>query len=225
MKTTDQVKQLILGHVAGRKDLTLQGLSRQIGRKDTYLKDFIRKGSPRELHERDRRQLAAIFGISEDELKVESPPKDISFRPSSPPLPSTPRQPVVTEQRDLPILGHAKGGEGGFFFANGEIAGFTMRPTILVGVDGAYAVEMWDSSMAPAIKHGLLCWVHPRKAIHPDDDVVVQLKTGEAYIKNLVRRTGKELILQQYNPPQQIKIPASEVKDVHLIVGSLRVRT
>ena len=47
---------------------SLAGLSDMIGRNPTYLQQFIRKGSPRRLEERDRRVLADFFGVSESEL-------------------------------------------------------------------------------------------------------------------------------------------------------------
>ena len=132
---------------------------------------------------------------------------------------------MVTNTRDMPILGHAKGGEDAFFIDNGEIAGYTMRPHILDGVADAYAVEFWDTSMEPALKHGHLGWVHPRKPVKPGDDVVVQLNDGQALVKTLLRRTESQLVLRQYNPPKDFKIDRAGVKSVHLIVGTLRVVT
>ena len=43
-------------------------LSRLIGRNVTYLQQFVTKGSPRALSERDRRLLARYFGVSESVL-------------------------------------------------------------------------------------------------------------------------------------------------------------
>jgi hypothetical protein len=47
---------------------SLSGLSELIGRNQTYLQQFIRKGSPRKLEETDRRTLARFFGVTESEL-------------------------------------------------------------------------------------------------------------------------------------------------------------
>ncbi len=47
---------------------SLAGLSALIGRNSSYLQQFIRKGSPRRLEERDRKVLAEFFGIDESEL-------------------------------------------------------------------------------------------------------------------------------------------------------------
>jgi hypothetical protein len=43
-------------------------LSRLIGRNDAYLQQFVMRGSPRELAERDRSMLARYFGVAEARL-------------------------------------------------------------------------------------------------------------------------------------------------------------
>lgn len=47
---------------------SLASLSAMLGRNAAYLQQFIRKGSPRRLEERDRRMLAQFFGVDEREL-------------------------------------------------------------------------------------------------------------------------------------------------------------
>jgi phage repressor protein C with HTH and peptisase S24 domain len=62
--------------LATASGVSLARLSELIGRNQTYLQQFIRKGSPRKLEEGDRRTLARFFGIDEAELGA---PEDISF--------------------------------------------------------------------------------------------------------------------------------------------------
>ena len=133
--------------------------------------------------------------------------------------------PMLAGRRDLPILGHAKGGDDAYFIDNGIVSGFAERPSVLDGVEGAYAVEFWDTSMEPVLKHGHLGWVHPLKSIKPGDDVVVQTKDGQAIVKTLVRRTESHVILRQYNPAKDFKLEREKIKAIHLIVGTLRVVT
>ena len=54
--------------LARTRGSSLAGLSALIGRNSSYLQQFIRKGSPRKLEERDRRTLAEFFGVDESEL-------------------------------------------------------------------------------------------------------------------------------------------------------------
>ncbi|MBB3860577.1 hypothetical protein GGQ88_001843 [Novosphingobium hassiacum] len=54
--------------LAAMRGISLASLSAMIGRNQTYLQQFVRKGSPRKLEENDRRTLAHFFGVNEAEL-------------------------------------------------------------------------------------------------------------------------------------------------------------
>lgn len=54
--------------LSAARGVSLAALSAMIGRNQTYLQQFVRKGSPRKLEENDRRTLAHFFGVSETEL-------------------------------------------------------------------------------------------------------------------------------------------------------------
>ena len=47
---------------------SLAGLSRLLGRNDAYIQQYLRKGTPRRLPERDRRTLARYFSVPESML-------------------------------------------------------------------------------------------------------------------------------------------------------------
>jgi hypothetical protein len=65
-----------LAGLARQRGISLAGLSRLIGRNATYLQQFITKGSPRKLEEKDRRKLAQFLGVAEAELGA---PEDLSY--------------------------------------------------------------------------------------------------------------------------------------------------
>lgn len=126
---------------------------------------------------------------------------------------------------DMPVWGTAGGmAAGEVIFMNVGEPTWTKRPGILEGVTGAFGVYVLGNSMEPAFKQGWIVWVDPHRPIAPGDDVVVELKSGQAYIKNLVRRTAKAVICEQWNPKTPVEYPTSEVKRLYLIVGSTRVR-
>jgi len=220
----DSVRQRLVALVEASTEHNLQSLSLALGRNHAYLHQYVMTGSPRELRERDRRMLATLLGCDETELREAT--DSLNYAATDSPGAALPKgPPMITGDRNLPILGHAKGGEDAFFIDNGEIAGYTMRPHVLDGVSDAYAVEFWDTSMEPALKHGHLGWVHPRKPVKPGDDVVVQLNDGQALVKTLVRRTDNHIVLRQYNPAKDFKVERGAIKSIHLIVGTLRVVT
>jgi phage repressor protein C with HTH and peptisase S24 domain len=127
--------------------------------------------------------------------------------------------------RDLPIVGHARGGQEGYFFDNGLIQSYAERPWFLLGQTSAYAVYVNDGSMEPALRHGQLVYVSPAVPPTPGDDVVIQLSDGQGLIKRLQRRTARYLIVEQFNPEKRIEIPVGTVRAVHLVVAVLKVRT
>lgn len=65
----DSVRQFIVDHVAAHPEASLKGYSRAIGRNHAYLQQFVERGSPVELSERDRRALARAMKVPEQKLK------------------------------------------------------------------------------------------------------------------------------------------------------------
>lgn len=126
--------------------------------------------------------------------------------------------------RDIPILGSGSCGEDGLFELNGQIHGYAKRPPRLMNVKGAYAVYIHGLSMWPWRKPGQLAFVDPYQPPNIGDFVVVQLKAvsdGQhiaAYIKQLARRTARELRLHQFNPEEDLTIAATKVLSVHRVI-------
>jgi hypothetical protein len=65
---SDPVKALIMKQL-DLKGLNMKEVSLGIGRNETYLHQFITKGSPKRLHENDWPKLAKLLGVSEDQLR------------------------------------------------------------------------------------------------------------------------------------------------------------
>jgi phage repressor protein C with HTH and peptisase S24 domain len=129
------------------------------------------------------------------------------------------RGPRPTLVRDLPIRGHTKAGETGFFFDQGEARGFAMRPESLRGVDEAYAVRVHDDCMVPRYKAGTVLQVDPFRHAAPGDNIVIQLLDGQCFVKELVRRAGGIIECRQFNPDSKVTWRQSEVRSIHLVVG------
>ena len=137
-------------------------------------------------------------------------------------------QPFAAPQmgpRDLPVLGSARGGSDGFDLHNGAAAmTYTDRPANLIGVQGAYAVYANGSSMEPRYYPGETLFVHPNRPARAGDFVIVQLVDEDGLlhgvIKRFVRRSDEALVVEQFNPQEELTYLASSVAAVHLIVGS-----
>lgn len=224
--TLDAARQRLLDLIADSGS-DLKSLSLHLGRNQTYLQQYLHKGSPRQLAYEDRVELARILRCAPDELGVPSAQqnsqKNATIGMVAPQnktgLELLPGGHVTfTGPRDLPILGYVKAGGRGFFISNGERQGVTVRPEALRDVTGAYAVRVHDDSMSPALEPGYLLFVDPTRPVKPGDNVVIQLSDGQAFIKRLIRRTEKAMICKQYNPAGEIKYDPLKVKSVHLVV-------
>ncbi|HEU0066023.1 MAG TPA: S24 family peptidase [Sphingomonas sp.] len=64
--------------LAEERGHSLAALSAMLRRNPAYLQQFVARGSPRQLDERDRRLLADVFGVDETELGGVAPP--VGFR-------------------------------------------------------------------------------------------------------------------------------------------------
>jgi len=205
----------------------LKSLSLHLGRNPTYLQQYLSKGSPRQLAWEDRVELARILRCTPEELSLsggKGGAAQVSTAGAGVPKPKAGIALVAGAHtafggpRDLPILGHVKAGGRGFFIENGERHGVTVRPEALRDVTGAYAVRVHDESMSPALEPGYLLFVDPTRPVKPGDNVVIQLADGQAFIKRLVRRTGRAMICKQFNPAGEVKYEPAKIKAVHLVV-------
>ena len=71
MSETDP--RMALAACAAAQGASLSALSRMLGRNVAYLQQYVARGSPRLLPERDRRLLAAYFGVEERVLGAPEP--------------------------------------------------------------------------------------------------------------------------------------------------------
>jgi transcriptional regulator with XRE-family HTH domain len=122
--------------------------------------------------------------------------------------------------RDLPILGEARGGADGVFLHNGDTLAYSERPPSLVGVRNAYAVIMRGTSMEPRYYDGDLLQVHPLKPVHAMNFVHFEMRDGQSFVKQYLRRDDEWVTVRQLNPEATIKIKSTEIRWLRRITGS-----
>ena len=124
---------------------------------------------------------------------------------------------------DVEILGIAVGGDDGDFSFNGEVAGLARRPAGIAHLRNVYALHILSDSMVPRYDPGELIYVGGREPV-PGDHVVVEMfpeagaKAGKAYVKKLLRRTEKEIIASQYNPPKELSFDRYGIKRLWRVI-------
>jgi len=132
------------------------------------------------------------------------------------------RDNVIGLGRKIPVFGQAVGGVDGEFLMNGSILYEVMAPPVLSDISGAYAVQVAGDSMSPRYEDGEICFVDPKRRVKKGDYVIAQLRMEEhgpllAYVKKFIRHNSIELVLEQFNPPKELRFPASAVETVHYI--------
>ncbi|QXZ80183.1 repressor protein C [Rhizobium sp. L51/94] len=127
----------------------------------------------------------------------------------------------------IPLLGQTAGGANGRFILNGAEVGRVFIPPSLEGVENAYAVRVYGTSMEPRYFAGETVWLNPNEPVRKNDDVVVQVITDEengreSYIKRFVSQSSKLTRLYQYNPEDgeeaELTFPTDQVFSIHKIV-------
>lgn len=195
------------------KGSALSRLSEMIGRNPTYLQQFIRKGSPRKLEEKDRRMLAEFFGVAELELGGS---EDKSYAPSQNGVLKAgwvkiPRLPVS-----------ASAGPGRAIEAEEPFDNFRFSKRWLreQGLDGAHlsAITVEGDSMEPLLRAGdeVLVDVSPK----PFRDGIYVLRLDDTLlVKRVAARGGGRLSLLSQNaayPP--IEVAAEDVEIIGRVV-------
>ncbi len=111
---------------------------------------------------------------------------------------------------------------------NGERLDLVGCPPELRHVHNAYAVCVSGESMVPSFKPGQIAWVNPNLTARAGDDVIVQLHpehegdAPEGFIKELVKRTPRKLVLKQYNPAMPVEFDLDDVLSTHVVVFASR---
>lgn len=108
----------------------------------------------------------------------------------------------VRGAQSVPLLGLAQAGDGGHFDASGHPTGKGWGEAALPSPvdEHAYALEISGDATRPAYRDGDIVIVSPGTAIRRGDRVVLMTSDGEVMIKELKRRTARQLELQSLNP-------------------------
>lgn len=175
-------------------------LSRMLGRNDAYLQQFVRRGSPRRLSERDRSLLADYFRVDEHLLGAPTP------RGMAPPVVIVPR-----------IDATASAGPGGLVEDDVALAGQIIDPALVrrLGVDLANLsiIGAQGHSMVPTIMPGDSLLVDRGNRRVSARGAVFVIRAGGVLMVKRVARHGQALIVTSDNPDH----PRVDDADVELI--------
>lgn len=124
-------------------------------------------------------------------------------------------------RKQIPLIGLAQAGLGGFFDDSGFPVGGGWEEIDVPGVtdQNAYALEITGNSMEPIYREGDTIIVSPNTTIRKGDRVVVKTRNGEVMAKVLHRQTARTIELSSFNPEHEPKI--YDMKDIDWIARIL----
>jgi phage repressor protein C with HTH and peptisase S24 domain len=240
----DLVRKLIEQRI---KELGLNyaEVSRRLDRNETYLQQFLKKGSPRELHERDRLLLAEILKVSQDDLRGPStvlPKRNYEKKQSGAsqslldatthapqgqqgsPAVVVPSSSIFGTQLDLPVFGTAQGGQDGALIVSELAVDYVGRPPALLRVRDGYGMIVSGDSMSPEHKEGSIALVNPHLPPRSGDSCVFRSHaddgTNLALIKEYRGQTETHWKVRQHNPPKDFQLKKSDWQICHRTIGN-----
>ncbi len=116
--------------------------------------------------------------------------------------------------KQIPMLGFAKAGKGGFFDDSGFPSGNGWEEIDVPGVTDttAYGLEITGNSMEPVYREGDTIIVSPGATVRKGDRVVVRTSDGQVMCKIMQRQTARTLELASFNASHETK--TLDMKDV-----------
>ena len=118
------------------------------------------------------------------------------------------------KRKQIPLLGLARAGKGGYFDDSGFPAGNGWDEIDVPGVtdNTAYALEITGDSMLPVYREGDTIIVSPGATVRKGDRVVVKTTDGQVMAKVMQRQTAKNVELASFNAAHDTK--TLDMKDV-----------
>ena len=236
----DLVRTLILERL-DKARITMSAASLSIGRNASYLQQFLKRGIPEELHERDRAALAVLLGVPEEDLRGTSPPlgkrpyakgsgdrsrtRDYAdpFTPGAQNAVDSMRPFGMMKNHELPVFGTALT-KGGAFVVTLKPVNYEARPEFLARVEDGYGLIMRGDAMDPECKNGSIVLVNPHLPPKNGDTVVLRGIADDgtplAMVRQLVRATERSWFVHQHNPKKNVELKRSEWPDAHAVVAN-----
>jgi repressor LexA len=185
-----------LAALMARQGASFAELSRVIGRNPAYLQQYVRRGSPRELAERDRARLAAYFGVAEAALGGRVEEGNVAV----------PRIDVG-----------ASAGPGGLVDAESRRRAFAFPPALLrqLGVkpSAASMIRVEGDSMSPTLEDGDEILVdREQRRVEARGGIFVLRLEGVLMVKRLRKAVGGIEVVSD-NPDYATRVmPAGAVE-------------
>lgn len=231
-------RALRLALAANRMDM--KELSSRLGKNDSYIQQYLNRGTPKELAVADAVAISQVAGVELADLvsadtraalglnAAESASKSPSNLPEANAIltqtPATIPTPADMNT-DLPVFGTVECGDGDYMEFTDTFQ--IKRPPVWARRDDVYAVRASGESMTPRFFPGEIVLVDTKLKPRHGNDVIIQLHDGNgdngikrAMLKIYIKKSPTLYVFSSYNPDyeQNIEIPVDQVKSVDVVV-------
>lgn len=180
--------------LAKRHDLTPSGLARLAGLDPTAFNPSKRTSKDGRARWPSMESIAKVLNATgEDMSSVFCGETDIKYSQDLP---------AKIRSQNVPLLGFAEAGAGGYFDGGGFPVGqgWDEIATPFQATEGQYALKVSGDSMLPAYRDGDILILSPHSTPRRGDRVVVRTQQGEVMAKVLHKQTTKSIELHSINP-------------------------
>lgn len=206
---TDDVRQTLEALIEAR-GLSFAGVSQLLGKNPAYIQQFLRRGTPKRLDERDRRLLAQFFGVSEQQLGAPGDAMPASRRGMVPGRQSPQRagagRGLPSRMRLIPRLAvGASAGAGALPGDEAPLAEIAFDEAWLrrlgAGSDAVTMIRVEGDSMAPTLNDGddILVATHNGASPRRRDGIHVLRMDDALIVKRLAFRPDGRLSVTSDN--------------------------
>lgn len=199
-----------------------RGASLEAGLSDSFLRN-IREGKSSSPRIDTLEKIATVLQTSSSWLITGEGSEDLSSQSGFAEEPNAIIGDTIQNLgRNLPVYGRAAADENGEVVMNGNVLFDVLCPAQLKLKLSAYAVAITGDSMYPRYEDGEIAFVDPSRRVKKGDYVVAQIQIDknaypQAFVKKFVRHNSSVLVLEQFNPPKELKFPHDRVIAVHYI--------
>jgi phage repressor protein C with HTH and peptisase S24 domain len=189
-----------LDALAARQGLSPSGLAKKAGLDPTAFNRSKRHGADRRPRWPSTESIAKVLAATGETLEgfvgLARPSERRKLRPVRD------ADAFKGDFRQVPLLGLAQAGAGGFFDDGGFPAGQGWEEIAFPGLadDSAYALEVSGDSMLPLYRDGDVIIVSPAAQIRRGDRIVVRTADGEVMAKVLKKKSAAEMEVASFNP-------------------------
>jgi phage repressor protein C with HTH and peptisase S24 domain len=186
--------------LAARHALTPSGLAKRAGLDPTAFNPSKRLGADKRPRWPSTESIAKVLAATGETIEGFVGLAKVKGRSAL--RPPDARETLRNGFRQVPLLGFAQAGAGGFFDDGGFPTGQGWEEVAFPGLadDAAYALEVSGDSMLPLYRDGDVIIVSPSARIRRGDRVVVKTTSGEVMAKILKKKTQTEMELSSLNP-------------------------